>query len=55
MRYFNKNNLSYDKIDILINSIQWYKNECLKANGHNYECFTIKFLNELLEELKEVK
>lgn len=52
MKYLNKDNLSYDKIDILILCIQWYKNECLKANGYDYECFTIKFLDELLKELK---
>lgn len=55
MEYFNKDNLSIDKRDLLITCIQWYKNECLKVNGHNYECFSIKFLDELLEELKEVK
>lgn len=55
MKYFNKNNLSYNKINLLITCIQWYKNECLKANGNDYNCFSIKFLDELLNELKEVK
>lgn len=53
-KYFNKDNLSYDKIDILITCIQMYRDECLKANGHNHEGFAIKFLNELLDELREV-
>lgn len=53
MSYFNKDNLSYDKTDILITCIQMYKNECLKANGYDYECFSIKFLDELLKELRE--
>lgn len=55
MEYFNKDNLSIDKRDLLITCIQMYKNDCLKANGHDYKCFSIKFLDELLEELKEVK
>lgn len=53
-KYFNKDNLSNDKTDILIDSIQFYKNEVLKANGHNYDSFTITFLNSLLAELREV-
>lgn len=53
MEYFNKDNLSNDKKEILITCIQMYRDECLKANGRNYECFSIKFLNELLKELKE--
>ena len=51
--YFNKDNLSNDKKEILITCIQMYKDECLKANGRNHESSVIKFLNELLEELKE--
>lgn len=53
-KYFNKDNLSYDKIDILITCIQMYRDECLKVNGRDHDCFTIKFLNELLDELREV-
>ncbi len=52
---FNKDNLSNDKKEILVDSIKFYKNEVLKANGNNLNSFTITFLNELLEELKEVK
>lgn len=51
--YFNKDNLSNDKKEILITCIQMYRDECLKANGRNLDGFAIKFLNELLEELKE--
>lgn len=54
IKYFNKDNLSNDKTDILISSIQFYKNEVLKANGHNYDSFTVKFLDSLLTELREV-
>lgn len=54
IKYFNKDNLSNDKTDILINSIQFYKNEVLKANGHNYDSFTVTFLDSLLAELREV-
>ena len=53
-KYFNKDNLSNDKTNILIDSIQFYKNEVLKANGHNYDSFTITFLDSLLDELREV-
>lgn len=52
---FNKDILSNDKKEILIDSIQFYKNEVLKANGNNYDSFTIMFLNSLLKELKEGK
>ena len=54
MEYFNKDNLSYDKTDLLINCIQTYKNEYLRDNGHDYECFSIKFLDELLKELQTI-
>lgn len=53
--YFNADNLSCDERDILIDSVQFYKNEVLKANGNNYNSFTIIFLNSLLEELKNIK
>ena len=53
--YFNANNLSHDKRDVLIDSVQFYKSEVLKANGHNYNSFTVIFLNSLLEELKNIK
>ena len=54
MKYFNKDNLSYDKIDLLLTCIQMYRDECLKANGRDHNCFTIKFLNELVNELREM-
>lgn len=53
--YFNANNLSCEKRDILIDSVHFYKNEVLKANGYNYNSFTVIFLSSLLEELKNIK
>ena len=54
MEYLKKDNFSIDKRDLLITCVQWYKNECLKVNGNNYNCFSINFLDELLEELKKI-